>query len=75
MMLSRIAILKNYADRVWNHNPSNKPYVIFEHLSDNSEETELANYGIMLWGNMNHNYNQNTMGYSVLIARYFLDFI
>ena len=61
---SRIAILKNYADHVWNNNPSNKPYVIFEHLSDNSEEKELANYGIMLWGNMNHNYSQNTMGWS-----------
>jgi 1,4-alpha-glucan branching enzyme len=60
----RIAILKNYADHVWNNNPTNKPYVIFEHLSENSEETELANYGIMLWGNMNYNYNQNTMGYS-----------
>lgn len=61
---SRISILKNYADHVWNSNPSNKPYVIFEHLSDNSEETELANYGIMLWGNMNHNYAENTMGWS-----------
>jgi 1,4-alpha-glucan branching enzyme len=61
---SRISILKNYADVVWNHNPSNKPYVIFEHLSDNVEETELANYGIILWGNLNHNYNQNTMGYN-----------
>jgi len=60
---SRIAILKNYADHVWSNNPSNKPYVIFEHLSENLEEKELANYGIMLWGNMNNNYNQNTMGY------------
>ncbi|WP_111709433.1 alpha-amylase family glycosyl hydrolase [Lutibacter citreus] len=61
---SRIEILKNYADHVWSNNPTNKPYVIFEHLADNSEETELANYGIMLWGNMNSSYNQNTMGYS-----------
>ncbi|MHB1196921.1 MAG: alpha-amylase family glycosyl hydrolase [Lutibacter sp.] len=60
---SRITNLKNYADHVWNNNPTNKPYVIFEHLSDNSEETVLANYGIMLWGNMNHSYNQNTMGF------------
>ncbi|HEY9169362.1 MAG TPA: alpha-amylase family glycosyl hydrolase [Lutibacter sp.] len=61
---SRITILKNYADHVWSNNPANKPYVIFEHLSDNDEETVLADYGIMLWGNMNHSYNQNTMGYS-----------
>ncbi|MGV8945554.1 MAG: alpha-amylase family glycosyl hydrolase [Lutibacter sp.] len=60
----RITILKNYADHVWSNSPTNKPYVIFEHLSDNSEETVLANYGIMLWGNMNHSYNQNTMGFS-----------
>ncbi|UMB61831.1 alpha-amylase family glycosyl hydrolase [Lutibacter sp. A80] len=60
----RIRILKNYADKVWNHAPTNKPYVIFEHLSDNPEEKELADYGIMLWGNMNHTYNQNTMGYN-----------
>lgn len=60
----RIANLKAYADHVWNQDPSNKPYVIFEHLADNSEETELANYGIMLWGNMNSNFNENTMGYT-----------
>ena len=60
---SRINILEGYADHVWSNKPSNKPYVIFEHLSDNSEETVLANYGILLWGNMNHNYNQNTMGW------------
>jgi len=61
---SRINILKNYADSVWGFSPDNKPYVIFEHLADNAEETELADYGILLWGNMNHAYNQNTMGYS-----------
>ena len=59
----RIAILKEYADYVWQTAPTNKPYVIFEHLSENSEETELANYGIMLWGNLNHNYNENTLGF------------
>ncbi|MDT8418422.1 MAG: alpha-amylase family glycosyl hydrolase, partial [Lutibacter sp.] len=61
---SRIDILKDYADHVWSNKPANKPYVIFEHLSDNSEETVLANHGIMLWGNMNHSYNQNTMGFA-----------
>ena len=33
-------------------------------MSDNDEEAELANYGIMLWGNMNHSFNQNTMGFA-----------
>ncbi|MDT0552619.1 alpha-amylase family glycosyl hydrolase [Urechidicola vernalis] len=60
----RIENLKNYADHVWANDPGNEPYVIFEHLSDNDEEAELANYGIMLWGNMNHSFNQNTMGFA-----------
>ena len=61
---SRIANLKAYADHVWANDPENEAYVIFEHLSDNSEETELANYGIMLWGNMNYSFNENTLGWS-----------
>ncbi|MGV6832780.1 MAG: alpha-amylase family glycosyl hydrolase, partial [bacterium] len=60
---SRIAILENYADYIWTNNPNNT-YLILEHFADNSEETELANYGFMLWGNSNYNYNQNTMGYN-----------
>ncbi len=60
---SRIAILEDYADYIWN-NVSSDAYLILEHLADNSEETVLANYGFMLWGNLNHNFNQNTMGFS-----------
>ena len=60
---SRVAILEDYADYIWN-NVSNDAYLILEHLADNSEETVLANYGFMLWGNLNHNFNQNTMGYA-----------
>ncbi|MBN1132255.1 MAG: T9SS type A sorting domain-containing protein [Bacteroidales bacterium] len=59
---SRIAILKRMADRIWDLNP--EAYVILEHLADNSEEKELAAYGMMLWGNMNYNYNEATMGYN-----------
>lgn len=61
---ARIAILKNYADHVWSHNPTNKPYLIFEHLSDNPEEKELADYGVMMWGNLNYSYSQNSMGFA-----------
>ena len=60
---SRIAILEDYANDIWT-NTANDEYLILEHFSDNSEETELANFGFMLWGNNNHNYNQNTMGWS-----------
>ncbi len=59
---SRIDILKNYADHTWSHDIDNKPYVIFEHLSENSEEKELADYGILLWGNLHWSFSQNTKG-------------
>jgi 1,4-alpha-glucan branching enzyme len=39
-------------------------YLILEHLGDNPEETVLANLGFMLWGNINHEYNEASMGYS-----------
>lgn len=58
---SRIAILKDYADAIWANTPG--AYVILEHFANNSEEKELAEYGMMLWGNFNYNYNESTMGY------------
>ncbi|WP_421920120.1 alpha-amylase family glycosyl hydrolase [Marinifilum sp.] len=57
----RIRLLKRMADEIWTVNA--EAVVIFEHLSDNKEETELANYGVLLWGNANHDYNEATMGY------------
>lgn len=51
---SRVALLKRMADKIWETDPDN--YVILEHFADNSEETELANYGMMLWGNMHGAY-------------------
>ncbi len=59
---SRIDILKRLADVVWAASPD--AYVILEHLAVNSEETVLSDYGMMLWGNMNYNYNEATMGYT-----------
>lgn len=38
--------------------------LILEHFAENSEEEELSNRGFLLWGNLNYNYNQATMGYS-----------
>lgn len=58
---SRIAILKHYADVCWTADPNF--YVVLEHFSDNSEEKELANYGMMFWGNHNHDYTEAAMGY------------
>lgn len=58
---SRISNLKRMADEIWERNDD--AIIIFEHLADNSEEKELADYGIMLWGNINHNYGEAAMGY------------
>ncbi|MFZ6011966.1 MAG: alpha-amylase family glycosyl hydrolase [Bacteroidota bacterium] len=66
--VSRINILKRMADKIWAHTPD--AYIILEHLSENSEEKELAEYraaegkGMMLWGKMTDPYNQNTMGFA-----------
>ena len=59
---ARIANLKRIADQVWEVNPD--AYVILEHFTDNSEETELANYGMMLWANhIHYNYQEASMGW------------
>ncbi len=60
--VSRIATWKNIGDTLWNVDADAK--LILEHFADNSEEKELANYGFMLWGNLNYNYAQATMGYT-----------
>lgn len=66
----RVDILKGYADYSWSLDPTH--YTIFEHLGTDTEEKEWANYrindpiskGVMMWGNMNYNYNQLSMGYN-----------
>jgi hypothetical protein len=59
---SRISILKRIADKMWLVNPN--AYVILEHFTANTEEKELAEYGMMLWGNMNSQYCEAAMGYT-----------
>ncbi len=59
---SRIAILAAYADTVWKVNPD--AFVILEHFADNSEEKELSNRRMMLWGNSNYAYAEAAMGYN-----------
>jgi 1,4-alpha-glucan branching enzyme len=59
---SRVAIWKRYYDTLQLKSPGS--YAILEHFADNAEETELSNYGMLLWGNMNDNYAQASMGYS-----------
>lgn len=59
---SRISILKRMADKIWAHSPD--AYVILEHFADNSEEIELSDYGMMLWGNMHWAYKEANLGYA-----------
>lgn len=58
---SRIRILQRMADQIWKRKKD--ALVILEHLTENSEEKALADYGMMLWGNMNYNANEATMGW------------
>ncbi len=59
---ARISILKRMADEIWTVN--DKAYIILEHFADNSEEKVLANYDMMVWGNITGNYGEAAMGYN-----------
>lgn len=59
---SRIAILERMTDAIRSVKPDAE--IIFEHFTANSEEKELSDYGIMIWGNLNSAYNEATMGYN-----------
>lgn len=58
----RINILKRMADSIWS--VKQNAYVILEHWCDNAEEKQLAEHGMMLWGNLTNAYNDGTMGYT-----------
>jgi hypothetical protein len=51
---SRINLLTRMANKIWSYKPN--AYVILEHFADNSEETVLANNGMILWGNLVDSY-------------------
>lgn len=59
---SRVSILKRMADIIWSAKPD--AYIILEHFCADREEQELAEYGMMLWGNKNFDYGEAAMGYS-----------
>lgn len=59
---SRINILKRLGNRIWVKKPDAR--LILEHFTDNTEETNLANHGFMLWGNAKHNWLEASMGYA-----------
>jgi 1,4-alpha-glucan branching enzyme len=66
----RVDVLREYADYSWSLDPNH--IVIFEHLGNDDEEQQWANYrigetpskGILMWGKMTNEYNQLSMGYN-----------
>ncbi|MFG6687370.1 alpha-amylase family glycosyl hydrolase [Mariniflexile sp. HNIBRBA6329] len=75
----RVTVLKEYADYSWSLDPNHYVIFEHlgadwdannDGKTSRDEETEWANYridegkGIMLWGNLNHQYNELTMGYT-----------
>lgn len=64
----RVDVLKEYADYSWSLDPTH--YTIFEHLGNDNEEQQWANYriaetpskGVMMWGKMTDRYNELSMG-------------
>lgn len=71
----RVDVLKSYADYSWGLDQTH--YTIFEHLGNDDEEQQWANYriaetpskGVMMWGIMNSQYNELSMGFTSNISR------
>lgn len=57
---SRVRIWKRIYDKIRSYDPT--AYVILEHFADNQEERELANYGMLVWGNANFDYRRAAAG-------------
>ena len=66
---SRVAIWKKYNQYL--KSLDNDFYVILEHFAEDREEQELANEGMLLWNNLNHAFNEATMGYASDFTRLF----
>ncbi len=66
----RVDVLREYADYSWSLDPNH--IIIFEHLGNDNEEQQWANYrigespskGILMWGKMTSQYNELSMGYN-----------
>jgi len=58
----RIQNIKRMSNHIRSVNPA--AYIILEHFTDNNEEKELANDGMMIWGNMTGKYGEAVMGWN-----------
>jgi 1,4-alpha-glucan branching enzyme len=64
----RVNTLQRMADNIWS--VDDDAYVILEHFADVQEERALTEYGtdqgkpgMMVWNNLNRQYNESSMGY------------
>ncbi|WP_347158820.1 alpha-amylase family glycosyl hydrolase [Pontibacter chitinilyticus] len=57
---SRVAIWKRIYDNI--RSVDKTAFVMLEHFADNQEEKELANYGLLFWGNLNYEYRNLAKG-------------
>ncbi|WP_158278662.1 alpha-amylase family glycosyl hydrolase [Rhodohalobacter mucosus] len=58
----RISNLKRMYDEIRTYDQD--AYIILEHFAAGSEERQLEQHGMMLWGNHNFNYSEGVMGYN-----------
>ena len=58
----RIANLKRMYDQIRTYNED--AIIILEHFGSNTEEIQLTNHGMLVWGNHNFNYAEGVMGYN-----------
>jgi 1,4-alpha-glucan branching enzyme len=58
----RVTIWKDYNNYIKSIDANNF-YVILEHFAVDQEEKELSDNGMMLWSNINYNFNEATMGW------------
>ncbi|MDD3876909.1 MAG: alpha-amylase family glycosyl hydrolase [Bacteroidales bacterium] len=59
--IGRINLLKRLANQLWNTHPGK--WIILEHFANNDEETELANFGFMLWSIAHSPYKEAALGW------------
>lgn len=64
---SRVAIWKRIYDKIRSYDAS--AYIILEHFADDQEERELADYGMMLWANLNGDFRNAIKGNTSSINR------
>ena len=60
---SRVATWKRIYNEIRSYDQT--AYIILEHFADNSEEKELADYGMLFWGNSSWDYRKAAKGEAV----------